>query len=84
MLEAFVQVILGIRNGGIVVAWTHEGSTSWSESGLGLVTPKTCRDGCSHSSKMRGIGCGALRKRTPVFRAFSALLGYEDIRHHMS
>jgi hypothetical protein len=41
-----------------------------------LVEPKTCIVGLPHNEKICAMGCGELRKRTPVRRAVSTCLGY--------
>lgn len=77
MLDALGHVILGTRRDGPTTARTQDGSDSKSE--VLLVTPRTCIEDCPQISNIRGTGCGALRSRMPVFRAFSTLLGYNSI-----
>lgn len=80
MLRAIGHVTLGARRPATVETRTHDGSVSNASAVFDM--PKTCIDGaCAwiegwpHSSLMRPVGWGALRKRMPCLKASSTLRG---------
>lgn len=66
MLDAFVQLIVGLFNGEAVVAQTQEGSKL--PASVRFVIPRTCSDDWPHASYIRPGAWVQLRKKVPSLR----------------
>src|SRR3569833_2910473 len=78
MLLALAHVTSGTLEAPVVTRTQDE---SMSRASFALETPRTCMRVWPQSSKMRLMGCGALRKRVPAFKANSTLRTWDSGQH---
>src|SRR3569833_3079716 len=78
MLLALAHVTSGTLEAPVVTRTQDE---SMSREAFALETPRTCMLVWPQSSKMRLMGCGALRKRVPAFKTHSTLRTWDSGQH---